>query len=198
MNNNMLDQIVRDIKSKGWSFQENILTPHDMSSISAFFDEHREEFVAAQIGKGELRQRQEGIRGDFTLWIDPLKTPSPLSKIMSSLEDLKTNLNREIFLGAREYECHLAYYPPGTFYQKHLDRFESDSSRVLSFVFYLHEEWRHDDGGELILHLDEEISVSPLPGSFIVFLSENVPHEVKPGKKERRSFTGWMHSKIIY
>ena len=198
MNTNMLDQIVRDIKAKGWSFSENILTPHDMSLISKFFDEHRGEFVPASIGKGELRQRNENVRGDHTFWIDPLNPPAPFVKIMSCLESLKTSLNREIFLGAREYECHLAYYPPGSFYQKHVDRFENDSSRVLSFVFYIHDNWPPEAGGELILHTDQEISISPVPGSLMVFLSENLPHEVRPGIKERRSFTGWMHSKIIY
>lgn len=198
MNTNMLDQLVRDIKEKGWSFSENILTPHDMCSISAFFDDHQGEFEAAKIGKGELRQRVESVRGDYTFWIDPLNPPAPFAKIMSCLEDLKTTLNREIFLGAREYECHLAYYPPGTFYQKHVDRFENDSSRVLSFIFYVHENWRPEDGGELILYGEKNIAVTPKPGSMMIFLSDNVPHEVKAGLKERRSFTGWMHSKIIY
>ncbi len=198
MYTNMLDQIVRDIKEKGWSFSENILTPHDISSITAFFDDHRGEFEAAKIGKGESRQRNENVRGDYTFWIDPIRPPQPFEKIMSCLENLKTTLNREIFLGAREYECHLAYYPSGTFYQKHVDRFENDSSRVLSFIFYVHENWRPEDGGELILYGEKQIAITPLPGSLMVFLSENVPHEVKSGLKERRSFTGWMHSKIIY
>ena len=117
---------------------------------------------------------------------------------MSLLEDLKLELNRGIFLGAREYECHLAYYTPGTFYQKHVDRFENDSSRVLSFVFYLHNEWKPGDGGELILYGEQTTTISPLPGSLVIFLSDGLPHEVKPCSRERRSFTGWMHSKIIY
>ncbi len=198
MNDNMLDQMIRDIKDKGWSFRENILTPYDMSLITLFFKQHRGEFAPAQVGKGLARQRNEDIRGDHTLWIDPLNPPVEFAKIMSILEELRTNLNREIFLGAREYECHLAFYPEGTFYKKHMDRFESDSSRVLSFVFYLHEEWKDGNGGELVLYSDKEILISPLPGSVIVFLSDGLPHEVKAGKFERRSFTGWMHSKIIY
>ncbi len=194
----MLDHIVRDIKEKGWSFRENILTPHDMSVISDFFYSHRNEFEAARIGKGQSRQRNENIRGDYTFWIDPLNPPAPFSKIMDTLEKLKLELNRDIFLGAREYECHLAYYPPGTYYQKHVDRFENDSSRVLSFVFYLHETWNEGDGGELILYGENEIRISPRPGSLVVFLSDDLPHEVKAATIERRSFTGWMHSKIIY
>ncbi len=194
----MLDHIVRDIKEKGWSFRENFLTPHDMSLISDFFQSHHNEFEAAKIGKGQSRQRNESIRGDYTFWIDPLNPPAPFSKIMDTLEKLKLELNRDIFLGAREYECHLAYYPPGTYYQKHVDRFENDSSRVLSFVFYLHETWNEGDGGELILYGENEIRISPRPGSLVVFLSDDLPHEVKAATIERRSFTGWMHSKIIY
>lgn len=194
----MLDQLVQEIKDKGWSFQENILTAHDLSLIASYFQEHRSEFSPAMIGKGELRQRREDVRGDHTLWIDPLNPPAPFMKLMKYLEDLKTELNRRLFIGAREYECHLAYYPAGSFYQKHVDRFENDSSRVLSFVFYLHEEWKTGDGGELILYGNKTHTISPLPGSLVIFLSDGLSHEVKPGLRERRSFTGWMHSKIIY
>ncbi len=194
----MLEQLIRDIKEKGWSFKENILTANDLSLISDFFEKHRKEFEPARIGKGDLRQRREDVRGDHTLWIDPLNPPPAFRKIMSLLEDLKTELNRGIFLGAREYECHLAFYAPGTFYQKHVDRFENDSSRVLSFVFYLHDEWKSGDGGELVLYGENPITISPLPGSLVIFLSDGLPHEVKACTQERRSFTGWMHSKIIY
>jgi SM-20-related protein len=194
---NMLEQMVREIKEKGWSHRENILTVSDMRLMNTFFAEHRLEFTPAMVGKGDLRQRREEIRGDYTFWIDPLNPPSVFTPAISFLETLKTALNREIFLGAKEYECHLAYYPPGTFYQKHVDRFENDSSRVLSFIFYLHEEWAPGDGGELVLHGEKEIEVSPRPGSLMVFLSEGLSHEVRASKKERRSFTGWMHSKII-
>ena len=79
-----------------------------------------------------------------------------------------------------------------------VDRFGNDSSRVLSFIFYLHEEWAAGDGGELVIHGNKEIVIPPHPGSLVVFLSEGLTHEVKPCNRERRSFTGWMHSKIIY
>ncbi len=194
----MLDHLIRDIKEKGWSFRENILTPHDMSLITSFFEHHRGEFVPAQVGKGLARQRREDVRGDHTFWIDPLNPPEEFRKILDMLGEIRTSLNREIFLGAQEYECHLAYYPEGSFYKKHIDRFENDSSRVLSFVFYLHPEWKDGDGGELVLYAEKEIAVRPFPGSLIVFLSDGLPHEVKAGTFERRSFTGWMHSKIIY
>lgn len=194
----MLDQIVRDIKEKGWAHAGNILTAYDISRVNEFFDTHQAEFVPAMIGKGDLRQRKVDVRGDYTFWIDPLNPPPIFSRLLTILEELKTKLNQEIFLGAREYECHLAYYPPGTFYQKHVDRFENDSSRVLSFVFYLHNDWKDGDGGELVIHDKEEVIIPPLPGSLMVFLSEGLQHEVKISKIERRSFTGWMHSKIIY
>lgn len=194
----MLEQLVREIKEKGWGYQENILTPHDTQDINLYIDSHQSEFVPAMIGKGQSRQRNEMVRGDFTLWIDPLDPPAPVTPLLKILEELKLALNREIFLGAQEYECHLAYYPAGTFYQKHVDRFQNDSSRVLSFVFYLGPEWAPGDGGELVLHGPETQVIAPVPGSLVVFLSDNLPHEVKPCSKERRSFTGWMHSRIIY
>jgi SM-20-related protein len=120
---------------------------------------------------------------------------------MKFLEELKKALNENFFLGLKQYECHLASYPAGSFYQKHSDRFEASSSRYLSFVFYLNESWEPDYGGTLVLYEKNGSPIDtifPLPGSFICFLSEDFPHEVQAAKFERRSLTGWMHNKLIY
>jgi SM-20-related protein len=56
-------------------------------------------------------------------------------------------------------------------------------------------------GGELVIFdkdHKEITAIYPTPGTFICFLSEEFPHEVRPAKIERRSLTGWMHTKIIY
>lgn len=196
----MFETIVKSLKINGWAQIPELLTPDELSIINLFFDQHKTEFVPASIGKGGERHRNQEIRGDHTFWLDPLNPPEPFKRVTILLEEMKLVLNRHLFLGLKEFECHLAYYEKGTFYKKHLDRFENDSSRVLSFVLYLNEEWDQAQGGELILFdkPGEEIRViTPMPGTFVCFLSSEFPHEVKPAEVERRSLTGWIHTKII-
>ena len=55
-------------------------------------------------------------------------------------------LNRALFLSLKDYETHFAIYPPGTFYEKHVDQFQSSGARKISFAFYLNENWTQSDG----------------------------------------------------
>ena len=197
----MVEQILREIEQHGWSLRQQFLSKEELASISSYFDTHKGEFLPAKVGSQGGRVRKEEIRGDYTFWIDPLNPPIELQSLIKFLKNLRDAINKRFFLGLQEFECHLAYYPPGTFYKKHLDRFEKNSSRSLSFIFYLNQEWNDNDGGELVIyHQDGKVveTVNPRPGSFICFLSGDFPHEVKSALKERRSFTGWMHTKIIY
>lgn len=193
----MLDQIIQDIQAHGWSYQQNVVDKSQLGQLAPLFAEN---FLPAKVGKNQDRKRVEDIRGDFIKWLDPKDPPPELKPQILLLEDLRLKLNQHFFLGLKEFECHLARYPAGSFYKKHLDRFENDSSRSLSFIFYLHEEWAPEDGGELVLFNQQgEIlkTILPSPGSMICFLSEDFPHEVKTCFKERRSLTGWMHTRII-
>jgi SM-20-related protein len=98
-------------------------------------------------------------------------------------------------LGLKDFECHFAIYPENTFYKKHIDRFQQNAHRVLSFVLYLNENWQKGDGGELGIYPDkEEHIVEPVAGRLILFRSE-ILHEVLLSHKERISLTGWMLDK---
>lgn len=193
----MVDQILREIERNGYALVSNLIPAEDLKAMNLFFEEHRREFVPAMVGSRDNKQRVESVRGDYTYWIDALAPVKPFDTLVKFLNELREQVNQKFFLGLQQFECHLAYYPPGTFYKKHLDRHESNSTRSLSFVFYLNE----TSGGELVLYNknNEVIKiVSPEPGTFICFMSDEFPHEVKPSNRERRSFTGWMHTKIIY
>lgn len=193
----MLDQIIQDIRTQGWSYQHNVVDKPRLAGLAPLF---QDDFQPAKVGKSQDRKRVEEIRGDFIKWLDPKHPPLELRPEMQLLEELKLQLNQNFYLGLKEFECHLARYPSGSFYKKHLDRFEKGSSRSLSFIFYLHEEWTPQDGGELVLyHQNNDIvkTILPEPGSMVCFLSGDFPHEVKPCFKERRSLTGWMHTRII-
>lgn len=197
----MVEQILQELERKGYSRILSVVDRPALESINRFFDENKARFEAARVGDSTNKQRMENIRGDFTLWIDPLNPPEEFGLLVSVLDSIKEKVNERFFLGLKQYESHLAYYPPGTFYKKHLDRHEKESTRRLTFIFYLNSEWKDEYGGELVLY-DKKGEILetffPLPGSMITFISDEFPHEVKAAVRERRSFTGWMHTRILY
>ena len=109
-------------------------------------------------------------------------------------DELRQALNQAFYLGLADYESHFAHYPPGAFYQKHLDRFRDDDRRTVSAVLYLNDDWQADQGGALRLYPDggEPLDVLPEAGTLVLFMSADLPHEVLPATRERLSLTGWF------
>ena len=197
----MVDRILRELEKEGYCCIPGLLGPEQLSAMNSFFESRKAGFDAARIGSQGNKKRLTTVRGDYTYWMDPLTPEEPFVEVLNFLEQLKEKINQRFFLGLQEFECHLAYYPPGTFYKKHLDRFDKDGSRKLTFIFYLNQEWSPEDGGELVMydHQDQVVErIFPMPGTFVCFLSDEYPHEVKAATRERRSFTGWVHTKILY
>lgn len=155
---------------------------------------------AAAVGTGAGRQTRSDIRTDELRWLEEAKATPAQRRCLARFEVLRLELNRELQLGLFEFECHFSRYSPGAFYRKHLDQFRGDGRRRLSCVLYLNENWTHEDGGELRLHLDAAESekfedVLPVGGTLVLFLSERFAHEVMPAKRERLSIAGWFKSR---
>ncbi|MCQ4317623.1 2OG-Fe(II) oxygenase [Stutzerimonas zhaodongensis] len=187
--------IVDDLAARGWSLQSSFL-PSDVTHKLA--DEcrrrHAEGTLApASVGRGEEQAVREGIRGDHIHWLEAGQA-EVCDAYLALMDELRRTLNRELFLGLEEFECHFAFYPPGAFYQTHLDRFRDDDSRCVSAVLYLNPDWQPADGGELRMHFADgsNLDVPPLSGDLLVFLSGDFPHEVLVTRTERLSLTGWF------
>jgi SM-20-related protein len=148
-------------------------------------------FHAAGIGRGMEQQRNREIRRDLVHWMDE-RNPV-LAPWRDWTESLRIHLNRQLFLGLFSFESHLALYRPGDFYRTHVDAFRGEANRVVSLVCYLNEGWSDGDGGELVLYTElGAITVQPVYRTVALFLSEEVPHEVKPARRDRYSVTGWF------
>ncbi|MDX5298962.1 MAG: 2OG-Fe(II) oxygenase, partial [Gammaproteobacteria bacterium] len=92
-------------------------------------------------------------------------------------------------------EAHYALYPPGTFYKRHVDNFRGRSSRVVTSLLYLNPHWQPGDGGEMQLYPDAADAaqrVEPRLGTFVLFMAEDLPHEVLPTRVPRGSIAGWF------
>ncbi|QII99168.1 2OG-Fe(II) oxygenase [Stutzerimonas balearica] len=187
--------IIDDLAERGWSVQRAFLPSHETLRLAEECRRREAEgaMVPAAVGRGEGQLVHEGIRGDHILWLEPGQ--SAASDLYLQLMDcLRQQLNRELYLGLEEFECHFAVYPPGAFYKTHLDRFRDDDSRCVTAVFYLNPDWQPEHGGALRLYLGEAASqdVAPLAGTLAVFMSGDFPHEVLPTAVDRLSVTGWF------
>ncbi len=158
-------------------------------------------FRRAGVGRGtSLRIRPE-IRSDYVCWIDPDAPTRRQRMWLERMELLRQCLNQHLYLGLSSFESHFAVYPPGSFYQTHLDRFADASLRTVSTILYLNPDWAHELGGALRLHLAAENEathtsvqrdIMPTGGTFVCFLSAEIHHEVLPASRERWSIVGWF------
>ncbi len=150
-------------------------------------------FAPARIGREQDEMRNPFVRNDRICWLTP-DAPA-VSDYLTWAERLRLALNRRLYLGLFDYECHFAHYPPGAFYKKHLDAFQGARNRVLTTVYYLNPNWQPGDGGQLLLYAPESgeliETVQPGYGWMVIFLSERFPHEVVPAQRERYSIAGW-------
>ncbi|MBD8527735.1 2OG-Fe(II) oxygenase [Pseudomarimonas arenosa] len=148
---------------------------------------------AARIGRADQLQARPDIRSDLTFWIDADPAAPARGALLTVLEQLRHQLNRELLLGLADVETHYAAYPPGAFYRRHLDRFRSDDKRTLSFTLYLNQTWTAADGGALRLWLPEgPLDVLPTLGCASLFLSDEIEHEVLPAQRNRYSIAAWF------
>jgi SM-20-related protein len=147
------------------------------------------------------------IRGDQICWLDEDSENVNIQAYFAEMQALKTQLNQQLFMNLHSLETHLAIYPIGSVYLKHLDQFSQSAdvnqtigvkneskARQLSSILYLNADWQAGDGGELRLHLSalEHLDILPTAGKLVLFLSEKFWHEVRPAKRERASLTGWF------
>jgi len=148
-------------------------------------------FHSATVGRGDDQQRNRFVRRDAIHWLD--EHHPALAPWREWTESLRVHLNQRLFLGLFSFESQLAHYRPGDFYRTHLDAFRGEANRVVSLVTYLNPDWQDGDGGELVLHTDfGAVHVPPAYRTVALFLSEEMPHEVLPARRDRFSVAGWF------
>lgn len=193
------ETIARDLHAHGWSVLPGFLGPAEVALLR-----HRArqwwqegEFRHAGVGRGHDHRLASELRGDLVRWLD-LETGGRFRDLHDTwYEPLRLALNQQLYLGLFELEAHVAMYPPGAFYVRHLDRFRDDPRRVVTVILYLNERWSADDGGALRMYLPTEggpdgvHEVLPEAGTLVTFLSGEIWHEVLPTRRERLSLTGW-------
>jgi SM-20-related protein len=196
-----IDPLISDLVDQGWSAQSNFF-PHEwcsqlVSIEQRLWNEHT--FREARIGSGNQEQSNSEIRTDRIHWIDSaLIEQYPLiADYFTTIDYLRQILNRSLFLSLQTFEAHLAVYPAGSFYKRHLDQFQAGQDRLITCIVYLNSHWTVDDGGLLRIYTNphrdsEHVDVVPKMGTFVCFRSDLIPHEVLPAHDQRLSITGWL------
>lgn len=203
-----IDAIVAALHSAGWCHYPALLAPELVAGLRTDLLAQRDRFAAASVGRAAARQQALDQRSDSTLWLNGAGAAQ--RDFLAQMDDLRQQLNRQLFLGLADYEAHYAHYAPGQFYRRHVDAFRQNDERqrtadgapqrIVSSVFYLNDSWQEGDGGELVLWREqgrehEPLQIAPRSGSAVFFLSAEFPHEVLPAARDRYSIAGWFRSR---
>lgn len=174
---------------------DSFFNAEELRTAHQFFDIKQEEgaFHKAAIGAAGKKNVINEIRGDYTYWLER-ENEEGLDLIFDAFDEVKSIINRLLFLSLSDYEFHLAHYPKGSYYKKHLDQFEGRNNRMISMIVYLNKEWKEGDGGELRIYPEGEdpINIAPLENRCVLFRSDTLFHEVLTSNTSRKSITGWM------
>ncbi len=197
-----LAHAIEAVANQGYAIIDDFLPPDDIATVADIIKSKwlNGQMVSAKTGKNGLKN--QAIRSDYIAWLDEADTTPAVQSYFRQMEMLRLMLNTQLFMNVHELETHVALYPVGGRYQKHLDQFSHGSSdniqhRQLSAVLYLNQNWQAHHGGALKLHLDEENAIDILPnaGRIVLFLSAKFWHEVLPSNRERISLTGWFRTR---
>lgn len=189
-----LDDICVALVNQGYCVLDDVL-PRDL--VAALQEEALgyalAELQPAGTGREQQYQHDRRVRGDRIHWLE--RRSQAARRYLAVAEQLRAGINRRLFLGLFDYECHYACYEPGAFYARHLDAFAGRRNRILSSVLYLNDDWGEGDGGELVLYDDrgghELRRILPQLNRLVLFLSERFPHEVRAARRHRYSIAGW-------
>jgi SM-20-related protein len=191
--------IGENISRQSWADNTDLFEPALLKALFAEACLHETSKILSRASIGHDQAKTfSPLRGDSTLWLDDPRCGEASENFLLAMESLRKNLNQSLFLGLESVEAHYAVYPAGAGYARHRDRFRDDDARVLSLVCYLNADWPVGAGGQLRLHLaDGHHDIAPNMGTSVIFLSEEIEHEVLPATQTRYSIAAWFRQREI-
>ena len=197
--NRQLETIINDLSKNGYAICDAFLSAKTISTLANMATK-RYLSGAMTFAKTGQQAKNTSIRGDSIFWLDESSHEPSVQAYFIKMHLLKNALNFHLFMNVQELETHLAVYPIGSVYEKHLDQFnqgEGVQTRQLSSVLYLNNHWLVAEGGALRLHLNESeyLDIAPSAGKLVLFLSSQFWHEVLPATRDRISLTGWFRTR---
>ena len=184
-----VDQILDDLDQHGFTIIDDAYTPTYIRALVEECLSNLNQFRDAAIQNGVV----SNIRSDHILWIN--ENLEYAQQHIQALNALAQEFNRAFYSGIQDVEAHFACYNAGEYYALHRDNPQGKNGRVISAVYYLHENWQADWGGELRLQdkNDKWHIVQPEPNRIALFQSDLL-HEVLKAKHQRLSITAWLRN----
>ncbi len=193
------DAPIDALVANGWAVIDNFFEANHCRNLrQAIIDDEKSGlFKKAGIGRGTSYHVDTALRADYIRWIDDYAENPAIDLAKKQIEALRMCVNRTLFLGLNDFEGHLTIYPEGNGYTKHVDRFQDNNARTLSFVCYFNEDWTNADGGALKIYSRDDseslaAEVLPILGRAVIFLSADIYHAVSANNRPRYSLTGWF------
>ena len=172
-------------------FLSNELSNHLKENLLSLHNEKK--LITAGTGNAEKFIHNTAIRNDVIYWLDKKNNNQYENAFFVQIEAFIDYLNVSCYAGITSYEFHYSLYETGSFYRKHLDQFQDNSSRQFSMISYLNSNWQENDGGELLIHqLNNDQKIAPTQGKTVFFKSNELVHEVLVTNERRMSVTGWL------
>lgn len=186
-----IKNLLNSLENEGWYTQKEVL---DNIFCEGLLKEcHSRTLSKARIGNGSNKVINEDVRTDNISWLTNEEKNPYVLKYQKFINDLREELNKNFYLGLKDFEGHFAQYPTGSFYKPHLDKFKNDGKRIVTFIIYLNPNWKQGDGGELCLHLDNvKQKIEPKSGTIVCFMSDKILHEVLISNTDRIAISGWF------
>lgn len=184
-----VDQILDDLDQHGFTIIDHAYSSEYGLQLVAECTSNLNRFREAAIQNGVI----SNIRSDHILWINEELTIA--QQHIDALKQLSQILNYSFYLGIQDVEAHFACYNAGEFYALHRDNPQGKNGRMISTVYYLHQEWQDDWGGKLHLQDKNNVwhTIDPQPNRIAMFQSDLL-HEVLEAKHQRLSITAWLRS----
>ena len=184
-----VDQILDDLDQHGFTIIDHAYSAEYGLQLVAECTSNLNRFREAAIQNGVI----SNIRSDHILWINEELTIA--QQHIDALKQLSQILNYSFYLGIQDVEAHFACYNAGEFYALHRDNPQGKNGRMISTVYYLHQEWQDNWGGKLHLQDKNNVwhTIDPQPNRIAMFQSDLL-HEVLEAKHQRLSITAWLRS----
>jgi SM-20-related protein len=193
---------VERLGAEGYAVCTGLLPPGLVASLRV--EQRRREdggeLVAAKVGRGDgAHAVSASLRQAQSSWINGQSAAE--RQFLEFADRLRLAINRRLMLGLFEFEAQFLHYPPGGYYRRHIDALHGERNRVVSLVAYLNEDWATADGGALAIWSaggqgaplgEPVVEVMPLSGTVVLMLSEEIPHEARMARRERRAIAGWF------
>ena len=201
IDNQTQEHLINVIADQGYASIDQFLPADIIKTLAAEAKALHEQGQTRRALTGKKSgEKPDNMRGDYIHWVDEANPSATQQQYLQCMEALRTGINQQLYLGLFDLEAHFAVYPPGAAYHRHLDQFNGDSTRQVSCILYLNNNWQTDEGGQLRLYLDEGetpqyVDIQPEGGRLVVFLSGRFWHEVLPATRERISLTGWFRNR---